>query len=128
LTAELEYVCRQNELASGQMKAFQVGRRSIVLVRGEGDFYALRNLCPHQGAELSEGWLSGTALPSPVGEVHYGRAGEILRCPWHNWEFDVRTGRSLHDPDHERVRAYSVVVRESEVYVDLGRAQVGGEG
>jgi 3-phenylpropionate/trans-cinnamate dioxygenase ferredoxin subunit len=38
------------------------------------------------------------------------RAGEFLRCPWHHWEFDLRTGRSWFDPGKTRVRRYPVDV------------------
>ena len=121
MSEDLEYVCRKDELGEGEMRAFKIGRISIVVLRSAGRYFALRNLCPHQGAELAAGWLSGTSVPSAVGEIRYGAAGRILRCPWHNWEFRVETGESLHDPVHERVRAYPVVLRSDEVFVDVGR-------
>jgi 3-phenylpropionate/trans-cinnamate dioxygenase ferredoxin subunit len=43
------------------------------------------------------------------------REGEILRCPWHGWEFDLRDGRSVIDPDGTRVRAYLVETYPVEV-------------
>ena len=45
-----------------------------------------------------------------VGEYHYTRAGEVLRCPWHGWEYDLRTGQSWFDPSHVIVRRYEVSV------------------
>jgi 3-phenylpropionate/trans-cinnamate dioxygenase ferredoxin subunit len=45
-----------------------------------------------------------------VGEFRYSRAGEILRCPWHGWEFDLRTGQSWFDPARVLVRRYDVSV------------------
>jgi hypothetical protein len=45
------------------------------------------------------GKISGTTLPSPVYEYDYGREGCILRCPWHGWEFDLKTGEHLVDPE-----------------------------
>jgi len=44
------------------------------------------------------------------GEYEYSREGEILRCPWHGWEFDMRTGQSWFDPKKVRVRQYQVTV------------------
>ena len=40
----------------------------------------------------------------------YSRPGEILRCPWHGWEFDVKTGQSWYDPAKTRVRQYPVTL------------------
>jgi nitrite reductase/ring-hydroxylating ferredoxin subunit len=42
--------------------------------------------------------------PSAPGEIQYTRLGEILRCPWHGWEFDIRTGQSYCDPKRFRAR------------------------
>ncbi|HZP80657.1 MAG TPA: Rieske 2Fe-2S domain-containing protein, partial [Chthonomonadaceae bacterium] len=44
----------------------------------------------------------------------WGREGEILRCPWHGWEFDLLTGRSLFNPHKIRVRTYEVTVETPE--------------
>ena len=97
----------------------QVGSRPIVVVRVGDDFYALRDCRPHQGAMLSTGYIAGTTLDSGVGAIRYGRVGEILRCPWHGWEYDVKTGRSLFDPEHVRIRRYPVQVEDGRVIVDL---------
>jgi len=85
-----------------------VAGRSIGVFNVGGEFFALRNACPHQGGPLCQGVLSGFAVPGAPGEYRYLRRGEILRCPWHGWEFDVRTGRSYFDPAATRVRTYPV--------------------
>ena len=56
------------------------------------------------------GDVKGTALPSRPGEYRWEREGEILRCPWHSWEFDIKTGRSTFNPHKMRVRSYEVSV------------------
>lgn len=94
----------------GEAKILDVAGRSIGVFHIKGAFYALRNRCPHQGAELCKGRITGTTLPSDPGEYLWGRDGEILRCPWHGWEFDIKTGRSVFDPFTCRVRAYEVTV------------------
>jgi nitrite reductase/ring-hydroxylating ferredoxin subunit len=112
-------VCRRDELAPGEMRSFKLGRTEIVLARkDEETFYAVRNACPHMGADLSKGLYGGMNVPSEVGVFEYGREGEILRCPWHAWEFDITTGCSLHDPARQRVKAYTVVVDGDDVLVE----------
>jgi len=82
--------------------------RSIGVFNVGREFFALRNVCPHQGGPLCQGVLSGFVVPGPPGEYRYLRRGEILRCPWHGWEFDIRTGQSYFDPARTRVYAYPV--------------------
>jgi 3-phenylpropionate/trans-cinnamate dioxygenase ferredoxin subunit len=48
------------------------------------------------------------------GDYTYTRRGEILRCPWHGWEFDIKTGQSWFDPQRTRVRTYPVAVEVVE--------------
>jgi nitrite reductase/ring-hydroxylating ferredoxin subunit len=112
-------LCRTGELAPGDRRGFKIGPHRIVLCRTHRGFYALRDICPHHGARLSEGVLTGTNLPSDFGQYHYGRSEEILRCPHHGWEVDILTGRTLHDPEHKRVRTYPVHVEDDRVMVKL---------
>jgi nitrite reductase/ring-hydroxylating ferredoxin subunit len=117
-------LCGTDEIADGQARGFTVGRVELVVVRHGERFYALQGVCPHRGAALCDGVVGGTALPSEVGVIRYGRDGEILRCPWHGWEYDITDGRSLHDPARQRVRAYPVEVRDGQVFVNLaGRVE-----
>jgi 3-phenylpropionate/trans-cinnamate dioxygenase ferredoxin subunit len=98
------------EIPIGGRKIVEVEGRSIGVFNVHGAFYALRNLCPHQLAPLCAGKVLGTTLPSRPGEYIWGREGEIVRCPWHGWEFDITTGRSVFNPHKVRVRAYPVTV------------------
>ena len=56
------------------------------------------------------GRQSGVVTSSKPGEYTHSRSGEIIRCPWHGWEFDLRTGQSWFDPRAVRVRRYDVSV------------------
>ena len=47
------------------------------------------------------------------------RTGEVVVCPWHGWEFDVQTGRSLCDPQKTRVRSYVTRVEHGRVFVEM---------
>ena len=103
-----------SELPPGSRKIVEVEGQSIGVFHVGEEFYALKNRCPHQGAPLCLGSLKGTALPSAPGEYRWGREGEILRCPWHGWEFDVTTGQSVWNPHRCRVRSYEVTVEPGE--------------
>ena len=84
-----------------------------------GEFYALRNRCPHQGGALCKGRVSGFVTARVPGEYEYTRKGEILRCPWHGWEYDIKTGQSWVDPSSVRVRSYQVEVAQIEGEGDM---------
>lgn len=108
-------VARAGEIAPGERKLITIGGRSIAIFNLGGEFLALRNRCPHQGGPLGAGELFGVLESSRPGEYVYRRPGEIVRCPWHGWEFDLRTGRSWFDPEHTRVRCYPVTLQRGAV-------------
>lgn len=104
-------ICRAEEIAVGGRKIVQVGHLSIGIFHLAEGFYALRNSCPHQGAELCKGSVHGTHLPGEVGEFIPALPGRVLRCPWHGWEFDIVTGKGLYN-ETDRVAIYEVRVKE----------------
>lgn len=103
-------VCPLNELPPGQRKIVSVGPRSIGVFNVKGELYALRNRCPHKGAPLCQGIVRPLVTSAQPYQFDVEREGEILRCPWHGWEFDITTGRSLFNPHQVRVRSYDVSV------------------
>jgi nitrite reductase (NADH) small subunit len=107
-------VSNLTEIPPGSRKIVEVDGRSIGVFNVNGSLYALRNTCPHQGAPLCLGLITGMMAPSRPGEHIWQREGEILRCPWHGWEFDITTGRSVFNPHRTRVRRYEVTVEPAE--------------
>ena len=103
-------LCAARELAVGEHRVFDVDGRSIGVYNVEGEFLAIRNRCPHQGGPLCEGVQVGALTSDEPGTYSYDRPGEVVRCPWHAWEFDLRTGTSWFDPEHQRVKSYEVQV------------------
>jgi 3-phenylpropionate/trans-cinnamate dioxygenase ferredoxin subunit len=99
-----------DEVPPGGCKIVEVGGRSIGIYNIDGEFFGLRNRCPHQGGPLCAGKRFGSLRASSPGEYEFSREGEFARCPWHGWEFDIRTGQSWFDPERTRVRAYAVEV------------------
>lgn len=108
-------ICRVDELPPGSRKIVEIRGRSIGILNVKGVYYAVRNKCPHKGAPLCEGTVGGTFIPSEPHEYVYGLEARILRCPWHGWEFDLATGRSLFDSARVRVKLYRVTVQDGLV-------------
>lgn len=73
-------VATVEEISPGQTRMLQVGQCPILLVNDRGSFYALQGLCGHQNLPLtgSKVWLG------------------VLDCPWHHFQYDVRTGENLY--------------------------------
>ncbi len=90
------------------------GRPVGVISVGE-DFYAVADRCPHMGASMCTGSLSGTLVPSAPHELVYGMDQRVLRCPWHGWEFDLESGRSLLEPRRFGLKTYRVTQRDGQV-------------
>lgn len=117
-TKQRHVACAAAEVPPGERRVVEVAGRSIGIFNVAGDFYALHNGCPHKGGPLCEGRISGTTLPSDDYTFEYGRDGEILRCAWHGWEFEIATGRALADP-RVRARSYPVTVEDGNVLVTV---------
>lgn len=78
------------------------GRMLAVFNAGGGQFYATSALCPHEDGPLADGWLEG----------------EAVVCPWHGFDFDVRSGRCLVDPGLT-ISVYRVRVSGTAIEVEL---------
>ena len=76
------------------------GEDVAVFRRGQ-EIFAIGNECPHQGGSLCDGWIEG----------------DIVTCPLHGWEFDLRSGVCMTIPG-ERVSHYTVTVEGGAIYVE----------
>lgn len=113
-------VGRVDELPQNDALVINVDGRPIGIRKVGDKVYAFRNLCPHKRAPLALGTVEGTMLPtSHAGELCYGMEGQVLKCPWHGWEFSIETGECLFGVSDTRVKTYPVSVRDGEVYVVL---------
>ncbi|GAB3675621.1 Rieske (2Fe-2S) protein [Salinisphaera aquimarina] len=98
----------------------EVKGRPIGIFKVDGELFAVRNLCPHRGAPLARGTVGGTMLPTcKAGELNYGMENQVLKCPWHGWEFDLKTGQCLFGVSDRRVATYNVRVEDDNVYVEV---------
>jgi 3-phenylpropionate/trans-cinnamate dioxygenase ferredoxin subunit len=92
-----------DEVQPGKMKLVEVNGREIALCNVDGQYFAVDNICTHQGAPLCEGDLDGTEL----------------WCPWHGASFDVRTGEVLSPPAYENISCFPVRVTDNGVEIEV---------
>jgi nitrite reductase (NADH) small subunit len=107
-------IARAEEFPPGDRRVVTVSGREIGVFNLGGEYHALLNYCPHRAGPLCHGRVRPLVVPDEAYGREYTREGEILKCPWHQWEFDIRTGKALYD-ETLRVRTYEVRVEEDDV-------------
>jgi len=110
-------VAAVDELPPGTRKFLEIDARPIAEFNIKAEYFGLLRSCRHQSAALCDGPLIGLAQSTTPGEIGYTKLGEIIRCPWHGWEFDIRTGQSYCDPRRFRARAYAATVEPGAAVV-----------
>ena len=107
-----------HEIAVGDRKLVEIDGKSIGIFNVNGEYVAVLNVCPHEFAPICRGRVTGTTGASLPGEpLKWGRDGEILACPWHGWEFDLKTGNALADKRY--LRMYPVVVEDDAILIEV---------
>lgn len=106
-------VCSTAELPPGERRIETLGMFSVGVFNVDGKYYALKNDCPHQRAPLCEGKLTGTNVSDTPGEYNWTRDGQIVTCPWHGWEFDVKTGESVFNPHKVKAKTFEATAERS---------------
>src|ERR1700692_2765763 len=91
-----------SELEPGKVRQFTVNGTTIALCNVDGNFYALDNFCLHRGGPLGEGFLEG----------------EKVECPWHGWQFNVKTGCKIMNPEM-KVAIFEVRVEGADVLIGI---------
>jgi nitrite reductase (NADH) small subunit len=109
----------EDEFELDIFRIFELSGLSVGVVRTQSGWYAIRNRCPHQLAPLCRGVVTGTMLPGAPDEMHFGMAGQVVRCPWHGWEYDLETGKSVFATSRTKVATYPVTLDRGRVSVLL---------
>jgi 3-phenylpropionate/trans-cinnamate dioxygenase ferredoxin component len=91
----------EENLAEGQTKSIAVGRKMIAVVRSGGAYFAIEDVCTHDGAPLTGGEIEGD---------------EII-CPRHGARFCLRTGEALTPPAYEPVRVFATKIEDGHLWV-----------
>jgi nitrite reductase/ring-hydroxylating ferredoxin subunit len=100
--AEFVRVAGTGDVQPGNGLVAEVNGQAIAVFNVGGTFYAIDNTCVHRGGPLGEGELEG----------------HVVTCPWHAWQYDVKTGRSLNNPS-ACVKSYETKVEGNEIKVLL---------
>jgi nitrite reductase/ring-hydroxylating ferredoxin subunit len=90
------------DVKPGQGIVAEVNGKSLAVFNVDGAFHAIDNTCVHRGGPLGEGELEGP----------------VVTCPWHGWQFDVKTGECVNNPS-AKVHVYEVQIDGSDVKVLL---------
>jgi nitrite reductase (NADH) small subunit len=95
-------VARASDVPPGTAAMVEAGERELALYNVDGVFYATQAECLHMRGPLGHGELEGC----------------VLTCPWHGWQYDVRTGENEFDRALQ-LETFDVVVEDGEVKVVL---------
>ena len=111
-------VARAQDVPEGGRLIVHVAGREIGVFNQGNEFFALLHRCPHLGGPLCQGDIVGLVYAPVPGEVHLDESRKLLRCPWHGWEFDIKTGQSYWNPQHTRARRFAVEVVSGDELAD----------
>jgi nitrite reductase (NADH) small subunit/3-phenylpropionate/trans-cinnamate dioxygenase ferredoxin subunit len=103
--ADFQTVCKTADIAEGEGKTVQLGKKLIAVFRTGGQFYAIDDVCPHMGASLSGGYLDKG----------------IVTCPWHAWRFRITDGAWADNP-RIKIGCYQVRVEGEDVQIQSPEA------
>lgn len=114
-------VCRLSELEVGRVTPANLGRGRILLARmDDTTVHAFAARCPHQGADLSTGCVGLFVTGDHLNDHGVDAARAVVRCPWHGFEYDLKTGEpTAGSPAHRpmRLRRFDVEIDGDEVVV-----------
>jgi nitrite reductase/ring-hydroxylating ferredoxin subunit len=100
------------------MVGAKFGPMPIVVIRdNDGSLYGLLDKCLHQGGQLSRGKLLTATNGKTLGDYHEEPGRSIVKCPWHGFEYDVKTGCTMFD-EQRRVRVFKVREEDGQIVVE----------
>ncbi|MEX2290299.1 MAG: Rieske (2Fe-2S) protein [Mycobacteriales bacterium] len=111
-------VCDAQEVPPGGSSIVTIGKLEFGIYNIDGEYVAVRNLCPHAGAPLCRGVLTGMVVSDGPGQRRWEADGKILRCPWHGWEFRLPEGETVAQPAI-KVLTYPAHEQDGKIVVSL---------
>lgn len=115
------FVCGEAELQDGNVRIVRQERFEIGVYRHEGAYYAYRNHCLHQGGPACEGVLRPRVIDIYAPDKTYvsqayDKDDPHIVCPWHGWEYKLKTGECAPDPSL-KLKSYKVTQKDGGIYV-----------
>ena len=101
MSGEFVKVADTKDIQAGQMKAIDLAGEQVCIVNVDGNYYAIGNICTHEGGPLNEGMLDGYEV----------------ECPWHGAHFDIRTGKVLAPPAQKPVPSYDIRIEANNILI-----------
>lgn len=114
MTTKRFEICPAAEFGPGERRIADLDGFSVGIFNVDGEYHAMKNDCPHQRAPLCEGKLGGTTESDTPGEYDWVKPGQVVRCPWHGWEFDVTSGESVFNPHKVKAKTFEAGVEPGE--------------
>jgi nitrite reductase/ring-hydroxylating ferredoxin subunit len=116
-------VAGADELSAGERLVVEIKGREIAVFNIQGELHAYLNWCMHQCGPCCEGSLTGTTeasfdRDSLETQLDWSREGEILNCPWHGWEYDIKTGECLSNKE-ARLPSYPIEIKDGDVVISM---------
>ena len=119
---DLYHVMPADQLGDGERVSVDVRGREVTVFNVDGDLVAMLNYCPHQGGPLCEGPVTDRVVATDSFDLAVDPDRKVVRCPWHGWSFDPRTGELLVGDEIEtkyRVPSYEVHRRDGELFLRI---------
>lgn len=113
------WVARTEELTPGKAKIVKVDNREIGIFREQNNYYAVLNVCPHFHAEICKGRITGTLIAEDPDTLRMRHDLLVLRCPWHHWEFDIKTGKAIIPSIKQKLKVYEVKEENGDIYINV---------
>jgi nitrite reductase/ring-hydroxylating ferredoxin subunit len=115
-------VAEAGEISEGDVLLTLVDGMEIAVYYLDGEYYAYANWCPHQGGPVCEGKIGGTRTAtfdreSLSTEYEWVKEGKLLSCPWHWWQFDIKTGECISR--NIKLISYEVTVNDGDIIVQI---------
>ncbi len=101
MSSQFLKVAEKKDIPPGEMKVVSLANEQVCLINIEDNFYAIGNVCTHQGGPLNEGICDGYEL----------------ECPWHLAKFDIRTGNVISPPAERSVSSYDLRIEDNNILI-----------
>lgn len=114
-------VCKNSELNSGEKTSIYIKKKPVIVIKNaDNSIGAFLAICPHQGADMTKSHLTFKTVSDEVGTYHICDENEIIRCPWHSFEYSTKDGCTIVESDDKlKLKQYSAYVEDDNIVVEI---------